>query len=886
MTANPVPADRIAQAETLASWAVLVPIPKGTKGPTNTKGWNTDPQQWISTPSAARSYLSKHPGAGVGLLHSESQTATLDIDHEGASVALAAVGIDLANLIAANPYRVNGKRPDKPVYRVPDGLKLSRKALTWPDPSGKLGPGGRPAPLTIFELRGGPVQDVMPPSVHPVTGQPYTWAGPVPERLEDLPELPAEVLGLWERWAALEPAMKAACPWATQQEPAPRERDLERLGSASGWASGESVVDTFNASRSLGEVLGMFGYKGGERGPWLAPNSSSGVAGVRLRPEPTPRGAAVVMSWHASDPLGDGLPRDAFAVWALLGEGVDLYTATSEQRRDVVKKAARLLGLPEPERGSAKQHTPSAAPSAAPQSATQWGEVKALPPFTDPVPSLPPELLPQSLAGWLVDEARAAGLPLEMVAAPVLAGAGGLIGRRLLLRNATNAPATPPNLWSMVCAPPGARKSHAVNLGKAALERAERLEFERLEAERSHLETRLSKAQAHLDGLESQLARAYKGGKDAQMPSDDELSAARDELRDAQAAMKPLRYAVSDSTIEKLGVLLGDNPMGLTLVRDELTAWLGSFEKAGREADRAQWLELANGDAVLRIDRMSRETLIVHGACVGVLGSIQPGPLAKMLGELSGSGDGLLQRFQAFVWPDTFPDFDQAQQRRPVDKALRDRAAAVLDALPALSMAELGSTYPDGNPKALTYTPEAQAVYDGWEVEQEQAKREAGKSEAYISHIAKMPSTFARLALIFHALEVASVGIAQHPHPASVGEEAATLAALWCEYLTAHAKKLWREGRRLEVLDAYEVLRFIERGSVRDGQKVTEARAALAQGKAGMTGPRLEAALSLLEDCGAVRVEVVKPATGRPSKLLRVHPDALDALESSKAVSL
>ena len=84
--------DRCAQVEALtAGGLVLVPIPKDTKGP-NLKGWNTDPEQWITTPAAAREYLTAHPLGGVGLLHSESQTLALDIDHEGAALALAAVG--------------------------------------------------------------------------------------------------------------------------------------------------------------------------------------------------------------------------------------------------------------------------------------------------------------------------------------------------------------------------------------------------------------------------------------------------------------------------------------------------------------------------------------------------------------------------------------------------------------------------------------------------------------------------------------------------------------------------------------------------------------------------------------------------------------------------
>ena len=723
----------------------------------------------------------------------------------------------------------------------------------------------------------------MPPSIHPDTGKPYTWTGPVPSRRDDLPPCPPELLNLLERWAALEAVMKAACPWAEPaQLPAPAPRDLERLGSMTG--GGESVIAQFNASRSHAEVLNMGGYTGGPRGPWLYPHSSSGSAGVRLRPELTPAGADVVMSWHAADPLGDGKPRDAFAVWALLEHGVDTYAASHEQLVGVVKSAARFLGLPEHERGRAAVAAPNKpAPSALPP-LEDWGELRPLPPFTEPVPSLPAEMLPRPLADWIQSEARAAGLPLEMVAAPVLIGAGGLIGARLSLRNARNAPAVPANLWGAVCGPPGVRKSHAVKLGGLALERAERREFDRLDAVRPELEAALERSTAELEALQGGLKRALKGGKGAPpMPDNDELSAAHEAVRDAAAALEPVRFVVSDATIEKLGILLGGNPYGLTLLRDELTAWLGSFEKAGRESERAQWLELANGDATLRVDRMSREALHVYPASVSVLGGIQPAPLSKLIDEQSGAGDGLLQRFQVFIWPDTFPPFDQTAQREPVSTEERGAAYSLLDTLGTLDLVTLGNTYPSGDGAPLTYSPDAQLIYDAWELQHEAAKRDTRTGEAYRSHLSKQSGTYARLALIFHALDVAAAGVSAHPHPAQVGAEPALLAGAWCDYLAAHARKLWREGRRLDVLDAREVLRFVERGSVRDGQKVSEARAALAQGRAGMTGERLSAALSLLEHCGAVRV-ITPPVSGkggRPSPLLRVHPQALEVLDSS-----
>lgn len=853
----------------------LVPIPRGTKGPRD-EGWNRDPKRWIKTPEQVRDHLQQHPGAGLGVLHSESRTCALDIDSEHAARALAAVGIDLAAVLEGNLYRVRGRRGEKPLFRAPEGLSFRNKALAWPDPSGKKGPGGRPAPVTLFELRGGPVQDVLPGSTHPETGQPYVWAGPVPASVQDLPELPPELLSLWQRWEVLEPVMKAACPWAsTPPEALPRPREPGSWGGEGG-----SVVAAFNTSRTVGEVLKAHGYRGPERGPWTFPHSSSGHAGVRLLPDPTSGGHPAVYSHHAADPLGDGQARDAFGVWALLDHGVDLQTASPEERREVVKAAARFLDLPEPERGSAVVVGKSG-PLARDLPAVEWGEVRPLPPLTQPVPPLPPELLPGSLASSIQDEARAAGLPLEVVAAPVLGGAGGMIGRRLTLRNAPNAPAVTCNPSVMICDQPGGRKSHALTLGSAPLARAETAEKNRLDAERPGLETARDVAAARLEGLQSTLKRAMKAGRSGpDMPSDDELTEAREALREAEAALIPKRFMISDATIETVGVILASNSYGVTLVRDELNALLKSFEKPGRESERAQYLELLNGDAVLRVDRMSREALYVPGASVGVMGTIQPGPLAALLESQRGAGDGLLQRFQLFIWPDSAPPFDQAAQRLPLNKDVKEAAARLLDALPSLMLTDLGSIYPSGEGALLVYTPQAQAVFDTWEVEHEREKRDMSLGEAYRSHISKQPATFARLALLFHALEVvAAGGPRHHPQPAQVGEEAAMLAAAWCDYLGLHARKLWREGRRTDVLDARAVLGYIERGRIQDGQRVSEVRRVLAENRERFTGERLQAALRVLQECGAV--EVVTPEQGkqggRPSPVLRVNPQALDA---------
>jgi hypothetical protein len=167
---------------------VLVPIAKGTKGP-NGKGWNqianciTQPEQC----SRVRE--------NVGLALAYSRLCTLDLDHiPTARDWLAERGADLDALLA-HPLavRISSGRPNrgKLLYRLPEGTPpIASKVLTK-----EAGLEFRCATADGLTL-----QDVLPPSIHPETGEAYRW-----EYGDDLvghwsePQvLPAELLTVWQ----------------------------------------------------------------------------------------------------------------------------------------------------------------------------------------------------------------------------------------------------------------------------------------------------------------------------------------------------------------------------------------------------------------------------------------------------------------------------------------------------------------------------------------------------------------------------------------------------------------------------------------------------------------------------------------------------------------
>lgn len=179
------------------SWQ-LCDIPLGTKGPTAT-GWNL------------RGAVS-HGNQGLGICHAYSGTCAVDVDDYVIALDwLAKQNVDLDALLE-EPQAVmivSGK-----VNRA----KLLYKLAT-PMPSLSLAPyeavskkTGKMQTFHALELRcatrdGKTVQDVLPPTIHPETQKPYTWAygDETFGHWSNLPELPSALLALWTAQVSLSP---------------------------------------------------------------------------------------------------------------------------------------------------------------------------------------------------------------------------------------------------------------------------------------------------------------------------------------------------------------------------------------------------------------------------------------------------------------------------------------------------------------------------------------------------------------------------------------------------------------------------------------------------------------------------------------------------------
>jgi hypothetical protein len=167
----------------------LCAIDGGSKGP-RYDGWNV-----AAMPAETIEVL----GQGAGLLHSLSGTCAIDIDDLTAARAWwAEHGVDIDALCDApdSVHICSGRAGrDKLLYRLSKPLRTFR-------------PKGSGTELRCATAGGESVQDVLPPSIHPITKKSYFWyyRDELVGDWRNLPNIPANIFRVWRDLIASEPA--------------------------------------------------------------------------------------------------------------------------------------------------------------------------------------------------------------------------------------------------------------------------------------------------------------------------------------------------------------------------------------------------------------------------------------------------------------------------------------------------------------------------------------------------------------------------------------------------------------------------------------------------------------------------------------------------------
>ena len=468
---------------------------------------------------------------------------------------------------------------------------------------------------------------------------------------------------------------------------------------------------------------------------------------------------------------------------------------------DAVKKIILAATSPEPA---------TSAPGSAQEGAEVWPDPVALPEGLPPVKPLHMNMIPGPLHPWIADIAERMQAPPDFAAAAAVVALGSIIGRGCGIRPKKHDDwLVIPNIWGGVIGRPSFMKTPMV---AEAHRHLSRLETEAREAFQTTLNAHEFQEQVNKAGREEVNKEIKKAiGKGAT-----DFEHLREKMGNLNTEIPTRRrFTTQDGTTEKIGELLIENTRGFIVSRDELVGWLNGLDRQGREQDRAFYLEAWNGTGAFTYDRIGRGTLDIPALCLSVFGCITPGGLSDYVASTVKGGqgdDGLLQRFQVLVWPDSPGEWKNVDRwpDTPAKQRAWDIFKRLADDIPGAETTE-GETVP-----FLRYSPEGQAVFDEWRSELETRIR-TDLHPAMESHLAKYRKLMPSLSLIFHLVDVADGA-----PPGPVSEGAAIMAAAWCEYLESHAGRIYKGAVTPEMEAAREIVKRIRRKEIKDGDTIRE----------------------------------------------------------------
>ena len=282
----------------------------------------------------------------------------------------------------------------------------------------------------------------------------------------------------------------------------------------------------------------------------------------------------------------------------------------------------------------------------------EWPEPLSLPDGLSPVAVLDPALLPAAIGPWICDISERMQCPPDYIGVAALIALGSVLGRKVGIRPQRKTDwFEVANLWGCVVGRPGLLKSPAINEALKPLHHLEMKARETYDAEKKEYDKEHKIWKMRMEEAEAKAKRALKNN-----PSATTLDF------DFPEPEEPIdrRYVTNDTTYEKLGEILAQNPNGVLAHRDELVSLLKTLDREEFAAARGFFLTAWNGTTPYKFDRITRGKTHIEAACLSLLGSTQPGRLAEYVRRAltGGAGDdGLIQRFGLLIWPDQSPEW-------------------------------------------------------------------------------------------------------------------------------------------------------------------------------------------------------------------------------------
>ena len=438
----------------------------------------------------------------------------------------------------------------------------------------------------------------------------------------------------------------------------------------------------------------------------------------------------------------------------------------------------------------------------------EWQTPNSLQLPLKPVPLLPLEIIPTAYLAWIADISHRMQTPPDFAAITAITTSSSLIGAGCAMRpKQKDNWEVIPNLWgACVGRPSVVLKTPSMRESMAMLDRLQAEAGKQYELEKKDFEFKNEVYQAAKKSLRSELDKAVKGNFDEQ-----KVGKLRHDFMDMEEALEPVRrlFKTNETSVQSMTVLQKENLRGILVFRDELVGLLTRWDREDMQDERAYFLEGWNGNGSYTDKKIGRGLVEAKNICISVLGGIQPDKLNRYIAQtLNGNNDGLLQRFQLAVYPDE-PKNWQLIDTYP-NTAEKNRVFAIMQTLADMDFVQYGATKGENDEKPhFHFNEEAQHIFNDWLTRLQLEKLPQEENPFMCEHLGKFRSLMPSLSLIFHLIDIAD-GTAT----GSVSAKAANLAVLWCQYLEAHARRIYSMSTAPEREAALILAKHIKKGDL------------------------------------------------------------------------
>lgn len=253
-----------------------------------------------------------------------------------------------------------------------------------------------------------------------------------------------------------------------------------------------------------------------------------------------------------------------------------------------------------------------------------------------PTTSFPISSLPKIIQDYIEAIAEHTQTPIDMSAVSVMCVVASAIQGKFEIENKERY-TEPTNIYAIIIAQPGERKSAIIKLTTKAL-----YDFEKEENEKR--KTIIDRQESEFKIIKNKIERLEKSGKIEDIEIIEELQLKLQELE--KIRIKPLRLTADNCTSEALTSLLADNEEKISVISAEggIFEILNGQYNSKSNASIDTFLKAHNRDTI-RVDRKGRESEYIDNPTMTVLLAVQDKVLEGLMSNDTFRGKGLTARF-------------------------------------------------------------------------------------------------------------------------------------------------------------------------------------------------------------------------------------------------